>query len=210
MGILDIIILAILAAGVVHGYRTGFFKQAGGIAGILIGFAMGIALMKPVGAYLVGISGIEPALGPVSGFIAVFAGTYLIVQILAKIGESMLGAVKLGGINRILGGGVGGLKAGLFMSVAFVGLAYVELPTENARDSSSLYYSVAAIMPQAWSFVSDNSGALDELSERIEERIPGQDEGAADGESNPNNQPAPNNDSTPSDASAPDNDSEQD
>ncbi len=176
MGILDIIILAILAAGVVHGFRTGFFKQAGGIAGILIGFALGVALMQPVGAYLVSISGMEPALGPVSGFISVFAVTYLLIHILAKVGESMLGAVKLGGINRILGGGVGGLKAGLFMSVAFVGLAYVQIPTENARENSSLYYSVAAIMPEAWSFVSDNSGALDELSERIEEKIPVQDE----------------------------------
>lgn len=184
MGILDIIILAILAAGVVHGYRTGFFKQAGGIAGILIGFAMGVALMQPVGEYLVRISGMEPALGPVSGFISVFAGTYLIVQILAKVGESMLGAVKLGGVNRILGGGIGGLKAGLFMSVAFVGLAYVQLPPEDARKNSALYYSVAAIMPEAWSFVSDNSGALDELSERIEEKIPGQDGPATEGSDN--------------------------
>lgn len=181
MGILDIIILAILAAGVVHGYRTGFFKQAGGIAGILIGFAMGVALMESMGAYLVRISGMEPALGPVAGFISVFAGTYLLVQIAAKIGESMLGAAKLSVVNRTLGGGVGGLKAGLFMSVAFVGMAYIQLPPESARKSSALYYSVAAIMPEAWSFVSDNSGALDELSERIEEKIPGEEgTGAAD------------------------------
>jgi membrane protein required for colicin V production len=191
VGILDIVILAVLAAGVVQGYRSGFFKQAGGIAGILIGFAMGVALMQPIGGYLVRITGMDPALGPVTGFISAFAGTYLIVQILAKIGESMLGAVKLGGVNRILGGGIGGLKAGLFMSVAFVGLAYVQIPTENARESSALYYSVAAIMPQAWSFVSENSGALDELSERIEENIPGQD------------QSTPNSESTPSDGSMP-------
>jgi membrane protein required for colicin V production len=203
VGILDIIILAILAAGVVQGYRTGFFKQAGGIAGILIGFALGVALMQPVGGYLVSISGMEPALGPVTGFISVFAGTYLVVQILAKVGESMLGAVKLGGVNRILGGGVGGLKAGLFMSVAFVGLAFVQLPTNDARDSSALYNSVAAIMPQAWSIVSDNSGALDELSERIEDKIPGKDQSAPEDGSGPDDGSTPADDSVPDDGSDP-------
>ncbi|MBO6577281.1 MAG: CvpA family protein [Rhodothermales bacterium] len=175
MSILDLIILAILAVGVLHGYRTGFFKQAGGIAGILIGFALGVALMQPAGDYLVRISGMEPALGPVAGFISVFAATYLLVQIAAAVGEKALGAVKLTMLNRVLGGGIGGIKAGLFMSVAFIGMAYVQLPPETSRDNSTLYHSVAAIMPTAWSYVSANSGALDELSRRIEDQIPAEE-----------------------------------
>lgn len=173
MGILDIIIVGLLAVGVVQGYRTGFFKQAGGIAGILIGFALGVALMERVGNYLVMISGMDVALGPVAGFISVFAGTYLLVQVIAAVGEKAFGAVRLGMLNRVLGGGVGGLKAGLLLSVAFIGLAYIQVPPESARDNSRLYHSVAAIMPSAWAYVNQHSDKLDELTRRIEDQIPG-------------------------------------
>ena len=179
MNLLDILILLLLAVGVLHGYRSGFFKQAGGIAGVLIGFALGVALMQSVGAYLVRISSMDAALGPVVGFIAVFAGTYLLVQIIAKIGETALGAAKLGMLNRVAGGAVGGVKAGLFLSVAFLVLAYVQLPPESAREDSAMYHSVAAIMPTAWGYVSENSDALDELSRRIEEQIPQEEAGGS-------------------------------
>ena len=172
MAVLDIIILGAMAAGVIHGYRTGFFKQAGGIVGVLIGFALALNLMNPVGAYLVRISSIDPVISPIVGFIAVFAGTYLLVQIVARIGQEFLGAVKLTFVNRLLGGGVGGLKAALLVSIAFIGLAYVKLPPESTKQASSLYHSVAAIMPVAWSYVVENSQALDEISGRIEQVIP--------------------------------------
>jgi membrane protein required for colicin V production len=172
VGILDIVIVALLAVGVVTGFRTGFFKQAGGIAGILIGFALGLGLMKPAGDYLIAISGMEPAVGPVLGFVSVFAGAYLLVQIVAKVGESVLGAAKLTFVNKLLGGGVGGIKSAMMMSIAFMGAAYIQVPPESTRENSTLYHSVAAIMPVAWSMVSKNSDALDELSRRIEEKIP--------------------------------------
>ncbi|MFT5142263.1 MAG: membrane protein required for colicin V production [Rhodothermales bacterium] len=172
MGILDIVIVALLAVGVVTGFRTGFFKQAGGIAGILIGFALGLGLMKPVGDYLISKSGMEPAVGPVLGFVAVFAAAYLLVQIVAKVGETLLGAAKLTFVNKLLGGGVGGIKAAMMMSIAFIGAAYIQVPPQSTRDNSALYHSVAAIMPVAWSMVSENSESLDELSRRIEEKIP--------------------------------------
>ena len=174
IGILDIIILGLVAVGVVHGYRTGFFKQAGSILGILLGFALGINLMNAAGNYLVVVSGLDGALAPIVGFIAVFAGTYLLVQIISKVGESVLGAAKLGFVNRAMGGAIGGLKGALLVSIALIGLAYVQLPPESARQNSSMYVPVASVLPEAWRLISSNSAALDELSRRIEKAIPGE------------------------------------
>ncbi len=180
MSIIDAVILVLLAVGVVRGYRTGFFKQAGAIAGVLIGFALGTSLMMPVGAYLMRISGVEESVGPIIGFIAVFAGTYLLVQVLAKVAEQILGAAKLNVLNRAAGGAVGGLKAAMLLSIAFIGLTYVELPPQSVRDSSLTYVPVASLMPVAWSYVAANSDVLDEFSRRIESAIPESVDGDGD------------------------------
>jgi membrane protein required for colicin V production len=187
MSMIDAVVLVLLAVGVVRGYRTGFFKQAGAIAGVLIGFALGASLMEPVGSYLVRISGIEASVGPILGFVAVFAAAYLLVQIAAKMAEQVLGAAKLSVVNRAGGGAVGGLKAAMLLSIAFMGAAYVDLPPQSVRDGSLTYVPVASLMPVAWGYVADNSGVLDELSRRIEEAIPeeGADAPSESGETDP-------------------------
>jgi membrane protein required for colicin V production len=168
---LDLVIVVLLGVGIVRGAATGFFSQAGSIVGILAAFALGIRLMIPAGAYLTRTVGVSESVGPVIGFIAVFAAVYLIVAVVAKVAEEAAGALKLGFVNRGFGGAVGGLKAALLLSVAFVGLSYIEMPPMSTRDSSVLYQPIATVLPTAWAYVSDNAQALDALSRKIEERI---------------------------------------
>lgn len=169
--ILDILILLILVAGIARGFSTGLVRQVAGFIGFLLAFIISVRLMHFIGPMIVDSLGISPSLGPLIGFLTVFLIIQIIVLIIIRMIEGVIGALKLTGVNRFLGGIVGAFKAVLVLSVAFLILHQFDIPTEDTREESSLYAPVSSVLPEAWDFVTRSFPEVKRLSETFGDRL---------------------------------------
>lgn len=167
MNTLDIVIVLVLAAGVARGFSTGVIRQVASFVGFILAFILSVKLMEPVGTLVVESLGLSARVAPVLGFIVVFlaiqAGLFFVVRLV----ETLVGALRLTAVNRLLGGLLGALKAALVLSVLFLVLGVFGVPEEQTRADSSFYAPVAAVLPQAWDFVSARLPEVQKLSERF-------------------------------------------
>ena len=171
MNTLDFLILAGLAVGLVIGLRSGLIKQALSFVGLLLAFVLSLHLMTPVGEMAAGSLGISEDIAPLVGFVLVFLGVQVAVFALTQVLESIIGALKLSGVNRLLGGAVGAFKAGLVLSVVFLVLGYVQVPSEQTREESAFYAPVSTVLPSAWGYVSDTFPQVAKVSEQFGKRV---------------------------------------
>lgn len=179
MNVLDLIILGILAVGMVIGLRSGLIKQVASLAGLVLAFVLGLQFMHPVGAMAVESLGVSESLAPLLGFVLVFLAVQVAVVAVVKIVEGLIGALKLSSVNRVLGGAMGGFKAALGLSVAFLVLSNLNIPDASARSSSRLYAPVSSVVPEAWEFVTGEFPAVKRLPEQVGIPVPGAGPGAS-------------------------------
>lgn len=154
---LDAVLGAALAVGVWRGLRTGALLQVVGSVGWVLGFVVATALMEPVGAAVAESLGVSERTGPVLGFVAVLGGVVAGLTAAAHVVRKTLEAVRLGGVDRLAGGAVGGLRAAFGLSVLLVATAFSPVPGggpllvgAEARTASVLYDPVEAIAPAVW------------------------------------------------------------
>ena len=171
MNLLDLLILVGLAGGLIIGLRSGLIKQALSFVGMLVAFVLSLHLMTPVGEMAAGSLGISEDIAPLVGFVLVFLGVQVVVFGLTKLLEAVVGALKLSVVNRLLGGAVGAFKACLVLSVVFLVLGYVSVPSEDTRDASGLYTPVSTVLPTAWGYVSDTFPQVAKVSEQFSKKI---------------------------------------
>lgn len=171
MAILDIIILAVIALGFTHGYKTGLIIQISSLAGLILAFIAAALFMDGLGDLLVRRFGLPVELGPFVGFLTIFLVIRLGIQLLAIAIRSMIGKLKLSGVDRISGGAMGAVKAAVVLSLAFLVLGFAHLPGSESRSDSALYRPVYRLVPDAWSFISNNAPAFEEFRRDVEERM---------------------------------------
>ena len=154
---LDLFLGAVLAFGVWRGLRTGAVLQIAGIAGWLLGFLVASAVMEPVGAVAADSLGVSPRAAPVLGFVVAFAGVVAGLAAVAHLVRKTLRAIKLGGVDALAGGAVGGLRSAFGLSVVMLMTAFAPTPGgaplligEGTRDGSVLYEPVEALAPVVW------------------------------------------------------------
>lgn len=171
MTTLDLAILGGVALGLVVGLRAGLIKQIASIVGLLLAFVLAVQLMRPVGVLISRSLDVSPSISPLVGFVLVFMGVQIIVFAAVKATEAIVGALKLGAVNRLLGGAVGAFKAVLALSVAFLVLGYLGAPNEPVRNASALYGPVASVLPASWSYIEQRLPQLRSLSEQFRTRV---------------------------------------
>jgi membrane protein required for colicin V production len=107
--------------------------------------------------------------------VVVYLAVQLAVIIVARVVEKAVGALKLTGVNRILGGAAGAFKAALVLSVTFLVLGRFGIPGESTQDNSSLYGPIAAVLPASWDYVASAMPEVKKISERfgveVEDRL---------------------------------------
>ena len=171
MNTIDLFILIGLTVGLGVGLRSGLIKQATSFVGMLLAFVLSLHLMTPVGAMAADSLGISEDIAPLVGFVLVFLGVQVIVFALTKVLEKVVGALKLSWANRLLGGAVGAFKACLVLSVVFLVLGYVNVPSQDTREASAFYEPVSTVLPAAWGFVSDAFPQVAKVSEQFGKRV---------------------------------------
>ena len=180
MTLLDLLVLAVLAFGLVRGLGTGAIRQVAGIFGLLVAFVLSVELMHPVGEMLMESFRISPDVAPLVGFVLVFMVVQLAVYVLVRVVQGIIGALKLSVIDRVFGGAVGAFKAALLLSVVFLVLDRMGFPDEDTREASSFYDPIAGALPAAWDYVSEQLPQVQALSEAFGDRVESELSGSSD------------------------------
>ncbi|MBM6961123.1 CvpA family protein [Bacteroides caecigallinarum] len=146
LSVLDWIIIAIIALGVVFGFMKGAVKQAATIVGLIAGLLLARALFSQLGEKLAVELGTTVSMAQVIAFFMIWILVPVVFLILAYMLTKALEIVHLGIVNRLLGALLGALKYAFIVSLAISFLEYIdskdELINRTVKQSSLLYYPV--------------------------------------------------------------------
>ncbi len=170
---IDWVIFAILGVGVWRGLMAGFVHQVAHLAGLLLGFVLGIHLMYPAGRALTSVLSISEKVAPLLGFVVVFIGVLLGIILVAQLVEQLIGAISLNAVNRLLGGALGALEAVLLVSLLLWVTDPYGWPDDRIRSSSVLVEPIEVVAAGAWSYSSELWPAINRLSRELSDEFQG-------------------------------------
>lgn len=127
LGLLDIIILVIIAASAIWGIFKGFVRQFVSIAALLLGLWCAFKFTAPLSEKATALLSmdIEQNVMHIIMFAAIFVLTLILSHFLGKGIESIVKLGMLGWLNRILGFLFGAIKAIMLLSIAAYVANYV-------------------------------------------------------------------------------------
>ena len=144
MTTIDIIILVVVGAGAVLGFMKGFLKQLAGLLGLVAGLLIAKALYATVAerVFLPLTDSLTAA--QAIAFVAIWLAVPVAFLLVASLLTKAMEAVSLGGLNRLLGAGLGALKYALLASLLICVVEYVDedntLLKKTKKQESVLYY----------------------------------------------------------------------
>lgn len=145
MNALDILILAVVLVGFVKGLMCGFFRQVVSIVGFLAGLWVAFMLYSALGDWIAPYIGSDVSVGRALAFILLWIGVPVGLSLLAYMLTKAVETVKLGGLNRLGGALLGGLKYMVFLSCALNVAFRIHLISGSTGEHSRLYYPVRAM-----------------------------------------------------------------
>jgi membrane protein required for colicin V production len=136
IGAADWAILAVIVIAAVHGGSDGFFHQAFGLAGLMIGYILAAWQYPRIAAIFVPhVKG--PWLADILGFVIIFFAVLVLAGIAGRIARWAMKEAGLSFFDRVLGVVLGLLKGSLIVSVLLVSLAAFA-PTSRWLSGSEL------------------------------------------------------------------------
>ena len=146
LSVLDWIIIAIIAIGILLGFMKGAVKQAATIVGLVAGLLLARALFSQLGERLTVELGTSVSVSQVIAFFLIWILVPVVFLLLASMLTKALEIVHLGIVNRLLGALLGAVKYAFIVSLAVSFLEYIdnkdELINRTVKQSSLLYYPV--------------------------------------------------------------------
>src|SRR5689334_6829846 len=136
MNYADWAILAVLLISVVSATAQGFFHEAFGIAGLVVGYLLAAWQYPRLAAWFEPHLK-SPWLGEIAGFLIIFLAVVIVAGISGRIVRWAMKEAGLSLIDRTFGALLGLLKGVLFVSVILMGMTAFT-PTSRALDGSQL------------------------------------------------------------------------
>ena len=119
MNTVDVIVVLVLLLNGVVGAFKGFVWQALRLGGIVLGFLLARSFGPDLAAWSEEWIEWDPTGRRVIGYVAVFAGTYLLVGFLAHLSRGLIDKARLASADRSLGFLLGSAKGLLLVWIAF-------------------------------------------------------------------------------------------
>ncbi|MEO1414879.1 MAG: CvpA family protein [Bacteroidota bacterium] len=160
LGLLDLIIIAVIGFGMYRGATKGIIKRATTVFSILAGVLLGWKLRPLMETLYVDYLHVPftPQITYIVSFVTAFVVIFIIVSSVLSTLSGIFKSDKFQ-LDNALGAVFGGTLATAALSVVFVVLSFVELPSGQTRSNSALY-------PYVKGFVGYTlSGGLDALGE---------------------------------------------
>jgi membrane protein required for colicin V production len=122
MGVADWIILAFLLISVVTAAWEGFFHEAFGLAGLVVGYLVAAWQYRRLSDWF-GTFLKQAWVCDISAFLIIFFAVLIIASLLGRLTRRLMKAAGLTTIDRTLGGLLGLLKGSLVVAIVLVAMA---------------------------------------------------------------------------------------
>ena len=161
MNVLDIIIVAVLLAGFILGYKDGFVRKIIGLIGFGLGIYLAIRFSAETGKFVERVFGIEFYLSQIIAGITIF---FLVILIFSVIKRLVHPFDKVNSfINQVLGGVFGAVQILFFLSAVFFLMNIFNVPSKKAENESMFYKKVYAIIPATVNYINSYTPKTKEI-----------------------------------------------
>jgi membrane protein required for colicin V production len=117
----DWVIIAIILVSIVQAAKAGFFHEAFGIGGLVLGYLLAAWHYDQVSEWL--IPHLKwPWLSDIAGFLIIFLSVMILAGIAARIASWATKEAGLSVFDHMLGGPLGLLRGGLIVAVVLMGM----------------------------------------------------------------------------------------
>src|SRR5450432_2303076 len=143
MNVADWVIVGVLLLAVLAAAAQGFFAEAFGLAGLVIGYVVAAWQYHALAIWFSGFLKSQ-WLCEIAGFLVIFFAILLVASIAGRVARWAAKEVGLSWFDRFLGGALGLLKGALLVAVILMGMTAFT-PTSKFLDNSELapYFLVA-------------------------------------------------------------------
>lgn len=143
MSVADWIILIFLAFSVIGAAMEGFFHEAFGLAGLVVGYLVAAwQYQRVAGWFSPHLKSIW--LGEVSGFLLIFFGVLIVAAFAGRVTRWAMKEAGLSFVDRLLGGVLGLLKGSLVVAIVLVAMtAFAPTSRWLAGSQFAPYFLVA-------------------------------------------------------------------
>ncbi|MEI7812654.1 MAG: CvpA family protein [Ignavibacteria bacterium] len=165
MNYLDYIIIGIIVAGFIFGYKDGLIRKIIGLGGIFLGIFLAVKLSGKFGRFISPLLDHEEYLAEIVAgviiFILVISATSILKRLINPHDK------VIGFANQVLGGLTGILQILFLSSGFFLFLHIFQVPKPETVARSFLYTPVFRVMPETIDFM---IGGTDFVKEYIENK----------------------------------------
>jgi membrane protein required for colicin V production len=151
LNFIDIIIILLLLAGFILGFKDGFVRKIIGLLGFCLAIILAIIYSSNLGRLIESVFGIEFYFSEIIGGFTIFCVTIVIFAIIKRIVHPFDKVNNL--INQLLGGFIGFVQILFFISAAFFLLNIFSIPDAKTKKKSLLYYGVYTVLPKTIDFL---------------------------------------------------------
>jgi membrane protein required for colicin V production len=149
----DIIIALPLAYWLIKGLRHGFAHEFLSLTGQILAIFVAFTYMEMMGSILIGYLKMSGAAVPLVAFILIYIIFIILVRLVIKVINRFIEVIFMSTFNKILGAFFSAFKAALVLSVVFILLAGLDLPSKESRNQSMLYSYVLPIAPATYNLI---------------------------------------------------------
>ena len=121
MNAADWVMVGVIAVSAAVAASQGFFHQAFGIAGLIVGYLLAAWQYHRVADWLAPHLK-SPWLGDIAGFVVIFLAVVMVASITGRIVRWAMKEAGLSLFDRVLGGLLGVVKGSLFVSTILMGM----------------------------------------------------------------------------------------
>jgi membrane protein required for colicin V production len=143
----DWVICAIVLLNVVAAAMQGFFSEALGMAGLVVGYIVAAWRYRSVAEWL---DLKNPWLAEILGFLIIFFAIVILFGIAARIARWVMKESGLRPLDRFLGALLGLLKGGLMVAVILMGMTAFEPTSKFLADSQLAPYFLVVGRAAIW------------------------------------------------------------
>ena len=152
MNTLDWLLVILVAYSVVRAFLRGFFQEAFGLGGLILGFLFACWFYRPLAVDLKGLI-TSTDIAELVAFLLILAGTMILASLLGRLLRRTASAIGLGFIDRLMGAAFG-LVRGALLGVALLFAMTAFLPSAPWIENSHLApyflraaHAVSFVMP---------------------------------------------------------------
>ncbi|GIV34653.1 MAG: hypothetical protein KatS3mg031_2188 [Chitinophagales bacterium] len=175
--IIDILFLLFALSGFIAGVARGLISSLFSFVGLFAGAFLAIKYSYDVALWMQTTLDISFRLLPLVAFLLIFAGVFLLVEIIIRILEKVANMLLLGLFNKILGGLLWGALMTLLYSIL---LWYVEqcgLLSESLKLDSYTFAGLITVPPAIMHFLSLWIPAFQNMMHNLEQLLRQQSSG---------------------------------